>query len=134
MCSGQFISYNGVKQDGVLCPILFCIYIDDLLAGLENLGYGCFIGKLFYGVLAYANDINLLAPSLNTLRVMLDFCINYAILHYITLNAMKSYCIRFALHDISVEQFTALLLGARSTWFHKIKILGSLLYCFYCFA
>ena len=43
---------NGVKQGGVPYPILFCIYIDDLLIGLEKLGYGCFIGKLFYGVLA----------------------------------------------------------------------------------
>ena len=37
---------------------------------------------------------------------------------------MKSYCIRFSLHDISVEQFTALLQGARLTWFNKIKHLG----------
>ena len=37
---------------------------------------------------------------------------------------MKSYCIRFSLHDISVEQFTALLQGAWLTWFNKIKHLG----------
>ena len=122
--SKQFISYNGIKQGGVLSPILFCIYIDDLLIGLEKQGYGCFIGKLFYGVLAYADDIILLAPSLSALRVMLDFCSNYAVLHNITFNAMKSYCIRFSLHDISVEQFTALLQGARLTWLKKIKHLG----------
>ena len=34
---------------------------------------------------------------------------------------MKSYCIRFSLHDISVEQFTVLLQGTRLTWFNKIK-------------
>ena len=39
--SKQFISYNGVKQGGVLSSILFCIYIDDLLIGLEKQGYGC---------------------------------------------------------------------------------------------
>ena len=65
--SKQFISYNGVKQGGVLSAILFCIYINDLLIGLEKQGYDCFIGKLCYGVLAYANDIILLAPSLSAL-------------------------------------------------------------------
>ena len=122
--SKQFISFNGVKQGGVLSPILFCIYIDDLLIGLEKQGYGCPLGKLFYGVFAYADDIILLAPSLIALREMLDFCSNYAVLHNITFNAMKSYCIRFSLHDISVKQFTALLQGAWLTRFKKIKHLG----------
>ena len=36
--SKEFVSYNGIKQGGVLSPILFCIYIDDLLVGLEKLG------------------------------------------------------------------------------------------------
>ena len=55
---------------------------------------------------------------------MLDFCSNYAVLHNIKFNAMKSYCNKFLLHDISVEQFTALLQSARLTWFNKIKHLG----------
>ena len=69
----QFISYYEVKQSGVLSPISFCLCIDDLLLGLEKLDFGCFIGILFYGVLAYADDIILLAPSLIALRVMLNF-------------------------------------------------------------
>ena len=32
--SKQFISYNEVKQGGILSSILFCIYTDDLLIGL----------------------------------------------------------------------------------------------------
>ena len=40
---------------------------------------------------------------------------------------MKSYCIRFLLHDISVEQFTTLLQGARLIWFNKIEHLGHIL-------
>ena len=75
-------------------------------------------------MLAYADNIILLAPSLSALRVMLNFCSNYAVLHNITFNAIKSYCTRFSLHDISAEQFTALLQGAWLTWFNKIKHLG----------
>ena len=32
---------NGVKQGGVRSPILFGIYIDELLSILHNSGYGC---------------------------------------------------------------------------------------------
>ena len=108
---------------------LFCIY-NDLLVVLKKLGYGCFIGKLCYGVLAYADDIILLVPFLRALRIMLDFCINYMVMHNITFNAIKSYCIRFSLHDISVEQFTTLLQGTQLTWFNKIKHLGHTLLAF----
>ena len=99
----QFVSYNGIKQGGVLSPILFCIYIDDLLVGLEKLGYGCFIDKLFYDVLAHAYNIILLAPSLSVLLVMLDFCTNYAAIQNISFNELQSYCIRFLPSDNFVE-------------------------------
>ena len=32
---------NGVRQGGVLSPILFTVYIDELLQHLQNLGVGC---------------------------------------------------------------------------------------------
>jgi len=41
--SEYFNALNGVKQGGVISPILFCIYIDDLLASLSQLGVGCYI-------------------------------------------------------------------------------------------
>ena len=35
---------NGVKQGGVLSPILFAIYTDGLLKRLEDTGVGCHMG------------------------------------------------------------------------------------------
>ena len=58
----EFTVSNGVKQGGVLSPILFAIYTDGLLKRLEETGVGCHMGSRFAGSLAYADDITLLAP------------------------------------------------------------------------
>ena len=42
--SPQLTVMNGVKQGGVLSPILFAIYTDGLLKRLEDTGVGCHMG------------------------------------------------------------------------------------------
>ena len=54
---------NVVKQGGVLSPILFCVYFDELLKRLESSGMGWFIGHHFYGCVGYADDVKLVCPS-----------------------------------------------------------------------
>ena len=49
--SDYFSAVNGVKQGAVLSPVLFCIYVDDLLLLLSKAGVGCFIGPNFVGAL-----------------------------------------------------------------------------------
>ena len=66
--------HNGVKQWGVLSPILFSMYIDSLLEKLK----GCHVGRTFAGVFAYADDIALVSPSLIGLRQMIHICEQYA--------------------------------------------------------
>ena len=51
--SNYFDSSNGVKQGGVLSPILFAIYIDELLTRLKCSGYGCMIGHIYCGAFGY---------------------------------------------------------------------------------
>jgi hypothetical protein len=91
--SGSFPVFNGVKQGGIICPILFCVYIDSLLLSLAASKVGCFIGEIFVGALAYADDIVLLTPTANAMRHMLKQCDSFAADFNLIFNAKKSKCI-----------------------------------------
>ncbi len=56
----------------MLSPILFGMYVDELLSHLKKSGYGCMVGHLFCSALGYADVVSILAPSLCALRRMCD--------------------------------------------------------------
>ena len=64
------ISY-GVKQGGVITPLLFSLYIDQLFLLLKKSGIGCHIGLTYAGAFGYADDIALVAPALSSLKQMM---------------------------------------------------------------
>ena len=90
MMSNYFAAQNGVKQGGVISPVLFCIYIDDLLIKLSLSGVGCYIGYTFVGAIAYADDIVLIAPTPSAMRKMLQISDAFASQFDILFNAQKS--------------------------------------------
>ena len=88
--SSEFTVSNGVKQGGVLSPILFAIYTDGLLKRLEETGVECHMGSRFAGALAYADDITLLAPCKSALSILVSVCEKYASEFDILFNGSKS--------------------------------------------
>ena len=87
--SPQFTVMNGVKQCGVLSPILFAIYTDGLLKRLVDTRVGCHMGCRFTGTLAYADDITLLAPCTFALSIVIYVCEQYAAEFDILFNGNK---------------------------------------------
>ena len=63
MLSCSFSVANGVRQGGVLSPVLFTIYVDELLLQLKHNVVGCHWDHQFAGAFSYTDDLILLAPS-----------------------------------------------------------------------
>ena len=74
---GSFVGFKwGQANGGVISPVLFCIYLDELLGKFANMGVGCYIGNIFVGAVAYADDIVLLAPAAR----LCDLCLAFVII------------------------------------------------------
>ena len=88
--SPQFSVQNGVRQGGVLPPMLFAIYIDELFQLYMRHRIGCYIGHTFTGAFGYTDDILLLAPThWNSLDRMLCFTNEFATQRDIKFNSTK---------------------------------------------
>ena len=69
----------GVRQGGILSPVLFAVYMDTLIVRLRKLGIGCKLFDVYYGCLLYADNILLLSLSVNATHRMLAICDQFAV-------------------------------------------------------
>lgn len=93
--SRVFTLRAGVRQGGVLSPLLFAIFIDDMVAKVTNANIGCFINLACVSIILYADDIVLIAPTISGLQRLFTVCENEFVLLDLQLNVNKSMCIRF---------------------------------------
>ena len=80
----------GVRQGGVLSPYLFAIYIDDTVAIINASNFGCRIGLTRIAIVLYADDILLLAPSVESLQKLISIVEEELIALDMSLNTRKS--------------------------------------------
>lgn len=55
--------FNGVRQGGILSPLLFNLYLYDLSRQLNQCRTGCMVGDRLINHLVYADDLVIMSPS-----------------------------------------------------------------------
>ena len=50
-----------VRQGGVISPVLFAVYVDDIIERLNDCKLGCFMDDLYLGCIIYADDLILIS-------------------------------------------------------------------------
>ena len=82
------------------------ISLDKFLLDLKEKGVGCFCRHCSAGVLAYADDVILLAPYASGPRVMLHACEDFALSNGLSFNSLKTQLITFSLFKVTVTRCT----------------------------
>ncbi|KAK2720002.1 hypothetical protein QYM36_004044 [Artemia franciscana] len=90
--SESFPVLNCVRQGGVLSPLLYDLYVDDLNLRLAKTGVGCFFGGVCFNNLSYADDLVILAPTVAALNHLLSICDELASANDIVFNTAKTQC------------------------------------------
>ena len=102
--SSCFSISNGVRQGGILSPVVFSIYMDDLFVVLLQSGIGCHIDDQCINYVFYADDLCLMAPCAIALQELINLRYDYSIEIDMNFNALIKitlYCIRSKIVQIN---------------------------------
>ena len=111
-----------------MSAVLYCVYTNGLFEELRRLNIGCCVGDNYVGVIGYADDLFLMAPSIDGLQKMLSVCERYALSHNLTFSTdcnprkSKTKCIGFLLKDRELPAMK--LCGNHLPWVKEGKHLG----------
>ena len=87
--SPEFTINRGVLQGSKLGPILFNLFINDLLEELNLSNHGATIGQIHVAALGFADDIVLISDNPRKLQYLLDMCNSWALKNRMTFNTSK---------------------------------------------
>src|SRR6266516_1440953 len=114
---------SGVRQGGVLSPLLFSAYVDVVLSELGKSSLGCFINKRCFNSFMYADDLILLSISVADLQSLLSLSVEIFGTLDLQINAKTTVCLRIGkrwrapCHPMSV-------VGLNLDWVDETKYLG----------
>jgi exonuclease III len=124
--SKPFKVSNGVRQGGILSPLLFNLYMDELSRKLGKMNIGCKLNGHTMNHLMYADDLVLLAPSPKALQKLINQCCEFGEANDIRFNAAKSALMVFKSHLTKTRTPTLFINGNVLQEVSQYKYLG---YC-----
>ena len=101
----------GTKQNGILSPDFFAIYIIDLIRLLKATGVGCHITRHFIACLLFADDVSLIAPTRASMQRLLIICADYCLKFCLKFNVGKTKIIVFDKLSRSVDSLAKFYLN-----------------------
>jgi hypothetical protein len=121
--SSVFPVISGVRQGGVLSPLLFAIFMDNLINRLQISGLGCVLNQTYFGCLIYADDIMLISQSVVSMQKMLNICDEFANDVDVKFNTTKSSAMRIG-DRFKVNCAPLILAGNHLQYVKEFKYLG----------
>ena len=121
----RFFVANGVKQGGIISPILFNIYMDDLSMHLNSSGLGGYLGTAFINHLCYADDLCLISLSSSGMQQLLHICNTYAAEHQLLYNGSKLFSLCFKRKELKVCSPSVFLGKSKILMVEQCRYLGT---------
>jgi len=88
----------GVRQGSPISPILFALYVDDILQKLEKSKLGCHVKYICYNAFMYANDLILISSSMRDLQLLVNVCTDELSGLNMLVHTKKSKCLKIGVN------------------------------------
>ena len=93
--SHKWKALNGVRQGGILSSMIFTYYINGVIKEIKKMNSGCYLKSEKTSIIAFADDIFLLSPSVKGLQMLVNRAAELLTELCLSINVKKSNYICF---------------------------------------
>ena len=122
--AAPFITTYGVKQGGCISPDLYKIYSEIIAIQISNLKLGITYGQMNIDILMYADDIILMASTIQDAQKMLDEVTKFGETHQIKFNPTKTNLLIYSSKKVD-KSIDLLLCNQKIIRTSTVKYLGT---------